>query len=251
MTTLARPALQLSLRSLSLPVGACTDGDDGAPAPTAEFSRKDDAHLHRTAFAATGGDAFYLRLAGALYAGEDSAGCPSVSTTGAVTTVTGGCTLDSGQRAEGTLTLTNVESFLGPSAYDPSQPSRYEARGWRIDQGDGPEASDGVVTLTPTANGVEMVAKLDTTLWGIRTSFVGTYVCPEGGLCKIAAGSRLDVDGVGSAELSGEFDFDVVPGGTVTVAGVEKLTVVIDGSTERCFQVAIDGGPVRAACIAQ
>jgi hypothetical protein len=253
MTSIARSTLWISVLSLSMSLGACASDDDDPVGPaTASFAGRDDAHLHRAAFAAVGGDAFYLLLFGSSFTSDDTAACPAVRTTGAVTTVTGGCVTTDGVRLDGTLTLTNVDGvFTRNPAYDPSKPSTIVAAGWRDDGGDGFDAIDGTLTLTPSGAGMIRDLDLDATLKGLRAQIDATYDCAADNVCTFAAGSRLDVDGIGAADLSGTFRFDEPLTGTITLSGADQMIVDVATSTERCFKVAVAGAAARPACAAQ
>lgn len=251
MSLLARPTLRISLLALTLSLGACADGDDDGPAPapnTGVFAGQDDPHLHRAAFAAVGGDVFYLGFGAALYAGDASATCPAVTTAGGVTTVTGGCVTDAGAHLAGRLTLTNVEGVAGGPAYDRSKPSIIEAEGWQDDGGDGLAAIDGTFTLTRTATGESRVARLDSTALGIRAQLDVTYDCAADGMCTIAAGSQLQVDGIGATAMAGSFRFDEPLVGSITLAGTDQMVIDVATSAERCFRVAVAGAAPHDAC---
>ena len=134
-----RLALLASL-SASLLAAACAD--DGHDSAT--FATATDVQLRRAIDVARFQDAgLMFEVAGALFGGNQT-GCPAVSTTGLVTTVTTDCTTDDGWTVSGKLVITNFGFEDGP-ARDPAQPSSIEAFDLRASRDTELQTMDGKV----------------------------------------------------------------------------------------------------------
>ena len=249
-TLTARPTLIAAL-SASLLVAACSDETDRT---TAKFSTADAAHLERALGVIGANDVGSLLIVGMFVAGSDEPGCPSITTTGNVTTVAGGCNAEDGTRLEGQIVVTNVQGiFTSNPSYDPSKPSTVEAKDWTaIDVGAPAQSITGKVTMTNTGgvadNGGTLTGTVDADVDGIFAHSDITYTCDATDHCTHGGGSWVDIDGVGMAELSGTWGFDEPRSGAITATGAETLVLDMAASTDDCRVFRIGGGANQMVC---
>lgn len=238
----------LAALPLSLLV-ACDDPDR----KTATFSTADDAHLRRAVEVIRAGDAGQLFIPALFLAGEhDPTACPSITTVGNVTTITGGCTDDDGDRFEGRIVATNFQgAFTELPSYDPTQPTVAVAEGFTATTDTQTVSLDGRVSSAPRGatpeEGMRLEALIDATIDGLHAHTDATYDCDATDLCTLAGGSWVDIDGVGAAELSGTYRYDEPRTGAITATGAETLVIDVVASTD-CIAFTIDGGAVRQLC---
>lgn len=238
--------------STLLALAACNGGGgDG----NARFSDADAPHLSRAFEAASGVDYGLALSVGIGYSGAPtSAACPSVEHSGADTTVTGGCASADGTKYTGTVSIENAPLGSTSGGYDPTMPTVVTFDGFGIDDGTSPILLDGEVEL---ARG-SIITQLDATYGGIHARGDMTYTFDPVTQDTIAsAGSTIDVDGVGSADVSGTWSFasedqngNVVPAhGSISLAGAETLVVdLAQQSASGCYATTIDGNAGTWVC---
>jgi hypothetical protein len=216
--------------------------DPGQPEPafTAEFAGASDAQLRRAAIAGEGADAILGSFLTAFFAGvDDPTGCPRIVTEGNVTTVTGGCDAD-GTTFAGTAVLTNVQNaFGGTSAYDPTQPSTYVFDGYRMADASEDWAFDGMVWLSSDALEIDLVATMFSSL-RMTIGADGAYTAAEG--------SFIDVDTLGTGEVTGAWSFADPPTGSFTLQGADRITFDFDDAVADCVPYTIDDAPAGELC---
>jgi hypothetical protein len=246
----ALPTLLLATMSTAALGAGCSDGDDHQ---TAEFATASDAQLRRTIGAMRVGDLATLYIIGAFTSGTNSDACPGIVSSGAVTTITGGCTNDDGDRLDGRIVVTNVQPvFATNPSYDPAQPSTVEAFDFTVVGTDGTESIDGKVTQTVTGgsadNGGVVTGSTDVTVEGIAVHSEIGFSCDASELCTLRDESWIDVDGLGGAVLTGTFRFDDPATGTITATGADTLVMDVATTDDDCVTFRIDGGATRQLC---
>lgn len=239
-----KSTLAALLASTSL-LAAC----GGDPDYDAKFSTADDQHLMRSIQVGLGTDGFMALFIGAAYQSladaEDPPACPGVETDGDAIVIVGGCTADDGSRFEGEMRLENVPPLFSDGAgYDESKPSVIRFDAFRIESADGDWYFDGSVRLENDQE--KMVIDLETELLGIAAHADMTLACA--GTCIPEDGASAFVDGVGLAEVSGEWNLDGENAeGNLTLSGEEVLEIDLRDETNGCITFTIDGEP-RELC---
>ncbi len=180
--------------------------------------------------------------------GLNEPGCPAVSTTGQVTTITSDCTNESGWTISGRVVITNF-GFDSEPARDPSQPSSVEAFGLRATRAGQLQTLDGKVELVlhgpSEGSPFDLVASVDVTNSNLPSHTEGAIRCGTGEQCRYD-GAWIGVETLGEAEVDdGAFD----DGGTVAVTLQGQSTVVISPGRDAddCFALTIDGA-ARQVC---
>jgi len=242
------PALLSSLLLSTSLLTAC--GTDAEPDPdqdlNAEFSSADELHRARAISTALGFDYGMAYFVGAAYSGLDEPdGCPRIVTDGSVTTVTGGCDGDSG-RFDGRIVLDNVpQLFGGEDANDPTKPQVLTFEAFETEDEDGAWTIDGEIRL---ADLTQVSAQLALGIDGLNASSDLRMTC-EAQDCTAGAGSWVDVEGVGTASVSGTWNLDSDdPSGKVTLTGAEVLVVDLDAAADGCIPYSIDGAAAGELC---
>ncbi|MBL8620216.1 MAG: hypothetical protein JNK64_02905 [Myxococcales bacterium] len=235
-----RLALFASL-SASLFAAACSDdGHDSA-----RFTTATDVQLRRAIDAARFQDAgLMFEIAGALF-GANAPGCPAVSTTGLVTTVTTDCTTENGWALSGKIVITNF-GFDTEPARDLSQPSSIEAFDLRATRGNEFQTMDGKVEARldgPTEDsGFRITASLDLADSSLTAHTDGVMACDAADQCHYED-AWIDVDTLGDATLDpAPFAGDTAK---VTLRGQDTLVLDVHRDDQGCFTMTIDGAPRR------
>lgn len=234
------------LASTSL-LAAC--GDD--PDYDATFSGADDAHLMRAVQVGLGTDGFLAMFLGAAYGSladaEDPPACPSVEIDGDATVIVGGCTLDDGTRIDGELRLENVPPlFIEDPSYDESKPTVLTFDAFSTTEPSGEVwYFDGTVRLENDSE--KIVLDLETELSGIAAHADMTLICE--GSCAPADGASIFVDGIGLAEVSGEWTLEgETSSGTLTLSGKEVFEIDLAQPSNECISYSIDGEIAGEIC---
>ena len=233
----------LATLSTSLLAAACADDSHDS----ATFATATDTQLLRVADVARFRDAgLMFEVADALF-GANSAGCPAVSTTGQVTTVTTDCTTDNGWTVSGKLVITNF-GFDSEPARDPAQPSTIEAFDLRASRGADLQTMDGVVEVridsTVEESGFRITAALDLADSNLRAHTDGTFACDADQRCHYED-AWIGVDTLGEAAIDGAS----IPsdGGSITLVGHDTLVFATERDPNGCFTMTIAGAP-RTVC---
>lgn len=214
---------------------------------SATFATATDEQLLRVIDVARFEDAEDMLEISELF-GRNEPGCPSVSTTGLVTTITGDCTSESGWTIAGRVVITNF-GFDSVPARDPAQPSTIEAFGLRATRDDRLQTLDGKVELvlhgTSEGSPFDLLAAIDVTNTNLPAHTEGAIRCNDSEGCRYD-GAWIGVDTVGEAEVAdGLFDDDT--GSLITLHGEETLAISLERDDQGCFPVTIDGA-ARTVC---
>ncbi len=233
-----RLALLASLSASLLATACADDAHDSAT-----FATATDAQLLRAIDVATFADVeLMLEIGGSLY-GRNQPGCPAVSTTGLVTTVTTDCTTDNGWAVTGKLVITNF-GFEDGVARDPAQPSSVEAFGLRATRDDRFQTLDGEVSVSfegTTTDLAEVTAAIDVSDNNLVAHTDGVVRCASG-TCTFAEG-WIGVDTLGEATI----DPSSNPEEQITLHGQQTLVVPIERDAEGCYAATVDGA-ARQIC---
>lgn len=239
--------------SLLLPttlLAACSDDGGGDPTYDARFASADEATRARALAAAGGADYAVAYFVGSAYAGFDEAtACPRVERSGSTTTVTGGCTNDDGTRYEGRIVLDNVAGFFSEDdSVDPTRSQQLDFEDFSIIDADGELLIDGSVEVRPAAE-QRVVADLYAAFEGEGVHSHLDLTFTESGMSTLAAGSWIEVDGLGGARASGTFNMSTdTPAGALTLAGADTLVADFDAVEGSCVPLTIDGAPAGELC---
>ena len=223
----------LSLTALAGCPGSETEYD-------AKFAEATDAQLQRSFAASAGGDLESALLIGILFSGgaSEPGACPTVTTDGQDTTVTGGCTTEDGDRWDGSIEIHNLPGFFVENpAYDPEAPSSVVFDLHIIPFGGGDE-----VDLSGSVEVAEGSASSDFTVdaEGIETTSRLTLECEDEGPCTAASGSEIIVEGLGGAAVEGTWSLGEEASGEVRVKGADTLVFDMASRDENgCVDYAI------------
>ncbi len=210
----------------------------------AQFKSADDAHLERALLTASGTDYEAALLFSALLSIPPST-CPAIAQQGAQTTLTGGCTTNAGSAVGGTATLEN----LGANS-DSTQPATADFANFTLSTS-GNIAFDGTISLAPAAPPTVVTTDLDMTFGGIAGHSALIVQIPAaadgsstGGSLTAVAGSTVEIDGLGSAEVSGTWTIGENGGpssGSLTLTGADTLVFnIAQGDSNDCYTYTID-----------
>lgn len=216
---------------------------------TLVFADRSDLEIVRLINAAAGTEVFgaeaQLNRFGDTF---DSDPCPSVTVSGNVATVTGGCTTGDGVAIEGTLTVTNPLGWDQIDDYDFGSPTVYEARAFSVTySGQQPQIFDGTIRRSDSFTVLD--ADITVTQLGVALRSDLYYHCtnPSSPACTVS-GSGIELVGVGGALVSGSVSIDRAAGrqtSQFTLQGVDRLTVIQDGS---CVGWSIEGTDRGITC---
>lgn len=247
MTRLLLPLLATS--SLLTLVG-CPDSTPPAPI-TGQFGAADEVHLVRALMSASGTDAMIPWFIASGYAsGEGLPSCPAIVRDGATITVTGGCDTDDG-RVEGRLVMQNVPGLLGGGTdHDPDAPQVLTFEDFSVVDADGPLFLDGTTRTDPATRTTTSDLTID--VGGIWSRSKLTLTTGTDGRTTAAAGSLIDVEGLGEASVSGTWSLaKSAPSGQLTLTGEQVLVFEIaDAATDTdCIPYTIEGGDAGELCL--
>lgn len=239
--------------SLLLPttlLAACGDDGGAEPAYDARFASADEATRARAIGAAGGFDYAIAYLVGSSFAGAAAPeACPGVEVSGDTTTVTGGCTNDDGTRYEGRIVLENVAGFFSDGTdIDPTRSQLLDFEGFSIVDADGEWELDGSIELRPAAE-QRVITDLYLAFDGEGVHSHLELAFEESGMSTLAAGSWIEVDGLGGARASGTFNMsEDAPEGALTLAGADTLVADFGAASNSCVPLTIDGAPAGQLC---
>ncbi|MCA9677210.1 MAG: hypothetical protein H6709_06165 [Kofleriaceae bacterium] len=226
---------------------AACGGGDSPPAFDAHFKTASQEQIARAVSAGAGYDyglAFFL---GAAYSGiENPTGCPAVTVSGSVTTVTGGCDTDDGH-IDGTIVLDNVPGLFGGDA-NPTRAQSLTFEGWRMTS---PDEDDVAIDGTIVVEAGHATVDLTVDLGGMVADSSFEMVCStgDGGPCGPADGGWIDVDGLGGAAVSGAWTLGDPPSGKLTLTGADTFVLDFDNAgSDGCVPYAIDGAAAGELC---
>lgn len=206
--------------SSSLLAGAalagCTDEPAGAPEPAGpRFADASPAQLARTFQAASGGDLRAALQIGRFFAAaHDPTECPRIVFEEPDTTVTGGCTRNSGARLEGSIVIHGL--FERP-ADSPLQSSvELDFRSAVPQRGDSVLAGRLELVEAPSYSLLSGDLTIETA--GIAsTSDLGLYC--DARECVLTPNAEIEISGLGRARVKGAWSVGREPAGSLTVIG--------------------------------
>lgn len=216
----------LSSLSLSLLSCAALAGCPGSETEhDARFAEANDAQIERAYAAASGSDLSSALFIGILFSGSASepGACPTVSTDGPDTTVTGGCTTEDGDRWDGSIEIHNIPGFFVENpAYDPLLPGSVV-----FDLHVEPFESDDDVDLSGSVDldneGQTVVGDFTVDADGIETTSRLALGCEEEGPCTASPDSELVIEALGAAGVEGTWYLGEQASGRITVRGADLL----------------------------
>ncbi len=234
------------LTAALLNLAAC--GGDAEPA---KFSTATDLQKQRAVTAGSATDAGLGLLLGMAFTGapEDSV-CPTISRSGSITTIRGGCATESGDRFEGTITTDNVPGLFGGPENDPSKPASVAFDGFKIDdQSDDNEdlAVEGKVTLNTDGS---VTADLSMTLAEILVHSNATWrQNQQTGMVSADEGASIEIDGLGAADIKGSWDQSAdAPAGALELHGADVLKADFGAMANGCVPLTVDGAAAGQLC---
>lgn len=240
--------LSYSIPATILFTVACGDGGTAGEGGTAKFESATEAQRQRAVIAGGGIDGVLTYLNGSflsLY--PDDSACPTIAKAGDVITATFNCTMDDGKRVDGRLIATNVPSFLG-GGNDPTKASSVEAEGY-VEHGATPAESvrlDGLVVVQPDQS---MTIALTAQLSGISVVTDATFEAAANEQMTAAAGSSIEVDGLGSASIHGTWSMtSETPSGALELRGADALRADFDRTVDGCTPLTVDGKAAGQIC---
>lgn len=212
--------------SSSLLAGAalagCTDEPAVAPEPEApRFADASPAQLARTFQAASGGDLRAALQLGRLFAGaHDPTECPRIELEEPVTTLTGGCTRETGARIEGSIVIHGLLESPSDSPLESSVELDFRSAVPR--RGDSILAGRLELVEGPAYSLLSGELKIDTA--GIAsTSNLGLYC--DARECVLAPNAEIEITGLGRVRVKGAWSVGPEPAGSLTVIGGDDLLV--------------------------
>ena len=252
--------MRILLLSLLVAIGCASSPGSGTPGgPAANFQMASTSQLGAVLDAATGRNAwqsaFGLSLALAAYRNPPS--CPAVQGSGTSWTITGGCTDRDDTTWSGKATISNAPGFNGQAAagYDPSRPTTIAFDMWTVAGGGSGTTLDGTVAyadlrLVSEADSYPAFSSLESALT-VTTAHITTSeqvhlaLDPTG--WSLTSPSWLELDGLGSATLSGAWSDGSTPSGTLTVHGADDLVFDFTQLQQECVGYTI-GSTTGVAC---
>jgi len=232
-------------------VAAC--GGDGGSARDAKFVGADAGHMSRAFTAAAGLDAAEALFIGVAFVGAPASttACPQIAHDGNRTTVKGGCTTAKGDKIEGSATFENVPNLTG-GGYDATKPTKLEFDSYSVNadktKADG-VIIDGSVTITKTS----LVTELGVTTAGIESHSAIELDQNGDGTMTAKGGSSVEIDKLGSADVSGTWKLGKNGGGSGKITLTGKDTLVFDiGAVDAsgCYPYSINGTASGKECSA-
>lgn len=213
-------SLSLSLLSVAALAGCPGSESDH----DARFADATQVQIERS-YAASSGSALSSALfIGILFSGStsDPGACPTITTSGADTTVSGGCTTDEGDRWEGSIAIHNLPGFLIDNpAYDETQPSSVEFD-LHITPAEGSDLVD--ITGSVEVDDLTIVGDLTVDADGLETTSRLSLGCEEDGPCTASPDSEIVIEALGGAGVEGTWSLDTDEGtGQITLRGADQL----------------------------
>ncbi len=243
MSTFVRFVPAAALAALATLAG-CPGGSD----LDATFVDATPAQLERALQVGSGGDGGSAYFLGMLLSQQDAPeDCPRLVTSGATTTVTGGCDTDGGGRIEGRIVIENVPPFFAEDPdIDPDAPSSVSYDNFHVVDGDDDIFIDGVVELDP----VTQAAAIDLTVRaeGIEATSQLTLSCDATDLCSAAEGGEVEIVGIGRAAIEGSWRLDEPAEGTLTLRGADTVVFDVGASADNCVPYTLADGTTGEVC---
>jgi hypothetical protein len=241
--------LAFVLASAAAPLLAMTacGGPDGAK-HDATFVGADRLHIKRTLQAASGLEVTYAGVVGALSAITASS-CPQVTHDGNRALIkANGCTESNGETFDGTITAENMPDT---STYDATKPMKLTFDGWTMTaKGDIPVVLDGTITATETG----YTSELSFTDDNLLTHSALEVSRDASGVITAKDGASVEIDGLGSASVSGTWRVATVKApssGKITVTGKDTIVFNLDApDSNGCYSYTINGAAADGvACL--
>lgn len=233
------------LTAALLNLAAC--GDDPEPA---KFSSATEVQKLRAVSAGGSMDGQIGLFFGSILVGlPDDSACPTISRSGDTTTITGGCTDDSGDRFLGSITAKNVPGFIGGPEHDPSKPSVITFDGFGIDDVSDENddmSMEGSVTLNTDQS---FTANLTTDFGGVEVHSNATWR-RSGELLAADAGGNIEVTGLGAADIKGSWSMsNENPAGALELHGADVLKADFGNlNANGCVPLTVDGTAAGELC---
>jgi len=140
-----------------------------------------------------------------------------------------------------------MPSSLGEGEYDPTRATVITFAGYSSEDGDGVWTFDGTLRREPGNRlDLELTAGLD-----VGEAHSDLRIDCESAImeCTALDGSRIDVTGLGAAEVSGTWKLDQQdPRGSLILAGADVLELDFERATENCIPYSIDGEDAGEIC---
>ena len=233
------------LTATTLQLAAC--GSDAGPTEEpASFGSASQLQRERMIIAGAGMDPALAMILASSYASAEGAACPAVTRSGDTTTITGGCTLSSGDTLEGKVIATNLPSLLG-GGFDPSKSIELTFEDLRFDGTSDEEdlAIDGTVSIAPSG---AMTAALSLTISGFEVYSDASWR-QDGELTTAEAGSTVTLAGFGAAEIQGRWSMDSdAPAGALELHGTDVLKADFAATVDGCAPLTVDGKAAGQLC---
>lgn len=238
--------LAYSFATLSLLSVAACDGDSSE---SAQFSESTMEEKQRALSAAIGADASMgMLLATFLEATPPGAGCPRVTRSGDTLTASTDCTDEDGNRHAGRIIAKNLPSLFGEGTYDPSRPTDLSFEAYSVEGGNPSQvvALDGSVIFRPDGS---QTTDLTSNLGGILVTIDATLRTLPNGNITADAGSSIEVDGLGRAEIAGSWNADEEePAGAIELRGADTLSANFAAMSNGCVPLTINGAAAGQIC---
>lgn len=234
------------LTAALLNLAAC--GGDAEPA---KFSTATDLQKQRAVSAGSATDSGLGLIIGMAFTGlPDDSVCPKISRSGSTATITGGCTTESGDKFEGSMTTENVPGLFGGPENDPSKPSVVTYDGFKIDdtsdENDDAEIN-GKVTLNTDGS---LSSDLSLMMGGVMVHTSATFRHNETtGMITADEGAAIEIDGLGAADIKGSWKHDSdAPAGALELHGADVLKADFGATANGCVPLTVDGQAAGQMC---
>lgn len=251
--------MRILLLSILVTIGCASSPGSGTPGgPGANFQMASMQQLGAVLDAASGRNAwqgaFNLSLALAAYANPPS--CPGIQGAASAWTISGGCTDRDDATWSGKVTISNAPGFNEASAgYDPSKPTTIAFDHWTVAGGGSGTTFDGTVDFTnlgvvSNEDSYPTFSSLDSTL-AVTTSHITTsehvHLAEDPTGWSFTKPSSLELDGLGSATLSGAWSDGSTPSGMLTLHGADDLVFDFTQLQQECVGYTV-GSKTGVAC---
>ncbi|HWO24021.1 MAG TPA: hypothetical protein VNO30_35005 [Kofleriaceae bacterium] len=211
----------LSLSSSLLSVIALVGCSESGIAHDAVFAKATPAQIDRVYSASSGFDLVTVLLIADNMAGRSApTGCPAIVTKGTVTTATGGCTTEGGDRLEGSIVIRDLPNIDRTPLEGPAETGSVELdiRGTSADGEVG--AFEGRVEIDLD---MDIRGDLATTSRGVVSTSRLELSYGSDGTATVAPGSEIAHSELGGAGVEGSWHFGDPPSGALILRGADEL----------------------------